>query len=82
MALPVVEIQSQPVNALRTQASHKSQHRVAEALACPYYDHQGKVFQNLERLVAHTKGGHPSELAGLGEEEAKRRIRNKVIQAQ
>jgi hypothetical protein len=80
MNFSVADIQSQFVNALRTPASSKPQYRVAGPLPCPY-GHQGRIFQSIEQLMDHTKVEHPSELTGLGEEEAKRRIRNKVIQA-
>ncbi len=76
----VMDIQSRFVNALRTQAAFKPQYRGAGCLPCPY-GHQGRMFQNIEQLMAHAKGEHASELTGLGEEEAKRKIWNKINQA-
>lgn len=75
-----IGIQARIVNALKTQASHKSQDRIAGPVPC-LYDHQGGIFQNVEQLVAHTKGENPSEVDGLNAGQAKALFQEKVIQA-
>ncbi|KAF3034643.1 hypothetical protein E8E11_004121 [Didymella keratinophila] len=80
MDFPVVDIQSRFVNALRTQRSYKTQDVVASPLACPF-GHQGRIFQNIDQLLAHRKEDYPSEFNGLDVQQAKPMIQKNVIQA-
>ncbi|KAJ4986121.1 hypothetical protein SVAN01_08385 [Stagonosporopsis vannaccii] len=80
MDFPQVDIQSRFVNALRTQASHKAESRLSGPLPCPY-GHDGRMFQNIDQLLDHTKAEHASELQGLDDKQGRVQVRDAVIRA-
>lgn len=78
MTSPVIDIQSCLVNALRTQASHKTESRAAGPLPCPF-GHHGRMFQSVEQLLEHTKDEHTAELDGLDNEQGRLKVREAAL---
>jgi hypothetical protein len=73
-----IDIQSRFVNALRTQASHKAESRLTGPLPCPY-DHHGRMFQNIDQLLDHTRVEHASEIKNLDDKQARSKVREAVM---
>ena len=74
-----MDIQSRFVHALRTQARHKAEPRLAGPLPC-LYGHSGRMFQDIDQLLNHLKAEHVSELTGLDEKEARLKVRQAIIE--
>jgi hypothetical protein len=80
MTSPVIDIQSRFVNALRTQASSKTESRTVGSLPCPY-GHPGRTFQSVEQLYNHAKAEHASEIEALDEVQAKIEVRDAALKS-
>lgn len=77
MELGNVDIQSRFVNALRTQASHKVTSGFIGPLPCPY-GHEGRIFENIDQLLGHTKLEHSAEIEGLNSDRARATLRDAI----
>lgn len=75
-----MDIQSRFIHALRTQGSHKADRRSLGPWPCPY-GHNGRMFQNVDQLLAHAKAEHPSEVTGLDESQERTKVREAVARA-
>lgn len=70
------DVGSRYVTALRTQSKADAR---AGTLPCPFADHQGRIFQNINQLFDHVKAEHSSEIEGVESRVARSRLKEAAL---
>jgi hypothetical protein len=72
-----VDNHSRFLKALRTQA--KTADTPPSALPCPYCMNQGRIFQNLDQLLHHSKVEHASTLQAMDPGRVRALVRDEAL---
>jgi hypothetical protein len=73
-----VDLHARYVNVLRTQAK-TADAPPSDTLPCPFCNHQGRIFQNLDQLFSHAKDEHASVLQAIGPKGARAHVEEEAL---